>query len=71
MCLTYDLGSIVIGAIDAVMTIVIVILVIILNNTMSSVALSQSFTRTINAFPIVALVLVFLPRILGGGLAAF
>ncbi len=71
MCLTYDFGSVVIGAIDAAMAIVVVILVVILNNTISSVALSPSFTRTINAFPIVALVLVFLPRIIGGGLAAF
>ncbi len=71
MCLTYDLGSIVIGAIDAAFTVVIVILVVILANTLSSVTLSPPLTRIMYAFPIVALVLVFLPRILGGGLAAF
>jgi len=71
MCLTYEMGSIVIGAIDAAFTIIIVILIVILSNTLSSVNLSPAFTRTMYAFPIVALVLVFVPRILGGGLATF
>ena len=69
LCLTYEMGSIVIGAIDAAFTIIIVILVVILSKTLSSVNLSPAFTRTMYAFPIVALVVVFVPRILGGGLA--
>ena len=69
MCLTYEMGSIVIGAIDAAFTIIIVVLIVILSNTLSSVNLSPAFTRTMYAFPIVALALVFVPRILGGGLA--
>ena len=69
LCLTYEMGSIVIGAVDAAFTIIIVILVVILSKTLSSVNLSPAFTRTMYAFPIVALVVVFVPRILGGGLA--
>jgi hypothetical protein len=70
MCLTYDIGSIVIGAIDAAVTIIIVILVVLLSNAISDVELSPSLTRTLFAFPITALVAVFGPRIIGGILAA-
>ena len=69
LCFNYEMGSLVIGAIDAAFTLIIVILLVILSKTLSSVNLSPAFTRTMYAFPIVALVLVFVPRIMGGGLA--